>query len=82
MSLALKNLITMAASISIEIRSASTVASVIQNCTGLHLIQTMCKLFCLKFKVDEDITNEEQEEDEEVISCVVYEAVTQIGPTD
>ena len=28
------------------------------------------------------MTNEEHEEDEEVISCVVDEAVSQIGPTD
>jgi len=75
MSPALKNLIEMAASISIEIRSASTVSSVIRYCTGIHLIQ-------IKFKVVEDMTNEEHEEDEEVISCVVDEAVSQIGPTD
>jgi hypothetical protein len=36
----------------------------------------------MKFKVVEDITNEKHEEEEEVISCVVDQAVSQIGPTD
>jgi len=78
MSLALKNLITMAASISIGVHCCISNSKLHRRPSHADHV----KLFCLKFKVDEDIPNEEQEEDEEVISCVVYEAVTQIGPTD